>query len=154
MRTVFVTSIIVALFTGTGAAQGRTYATIVGCDTCTPSETTHSKSAAYSSQQTGVAFWTPASTKKVVVAWGQFQCGGTTAGTVTLWLGATADTTYSEGTDQRVAYFNCATPSATVAPAYTFAFPLPVVAATADHVLRVTTSAGITVDVVVHGYEK
>jgi hypothetical protein len=128
--------------------------TIVGCDTCTPSETTTSKSAAYSSTQTGTAFWTPASTRKVVVAWGEFQCGGTTAGTVTLWLGASGDTTYTEGTDQRVAYFDCATPSATVRPALTFAFQLPVVANTADHVLRVTTSAAITVDVVVHGYEK
>jgi hypothetical protein len=53
-----------------------------------------------------------------------------------------------------VAYFDCATPSATVRPVLAFGFPLPVVAGTADHVLRVTTSAAITVDVIVHGYEK
>ena len=96
------------------------------------------------------AFWTPATGKKLVVTSYQIQAGGTTAGTVQLWFGAAADTTYTRGTDL-AAFDGEFAPSATSKPGVvqTGAFP----ASTIDHVLRVTTSAAITVTVTVWGYE-
>ena len=50
--------------------------------------------------QTGVAIWTPTAGKKIVVTGFHVTTYGTTAGRVILWFGASADTTYTEGTDQ------------------------------------------------------
>jgi hypothetical protein len=135
-------------------ASGYLKIDLAACASCTAGETAVTKDAAYTTTQTGAAVWTPASGKKIYVTAVDAQCGGTTAGTVRLWFGASGDTTYSAGTDQQLLYFNCATPSATVAPTKALAFAIPVTGLTADYILRATTSAGITVDVIVHGYER
>lgn len=116
--------------------------------------TSVSKDAAYTTTQTGTAVWTPASGFRPVVTSVEFQCGGTTAGNIRLWFGATADTTFSQGTDQVLSYFDCNTPSATNAPHKEIAFPAPVSGLTVDYILRATTSANLTVVVVVHGFEQ
>ncbi|HZL92571.1 MAG TPA: hypothetical protein VFB99_02965, partial [Vicinamibacterales bacterium] len=135
-------------------SRGRVRVAIGACETCTATETAITEDAAYTTQQTGAAVWTPAAGLKVYVAAVQIQCGGTTAGTVRLWFGASGDTTYTAGTDQQLTFVNCGTPSADVAPGMVWSFPIPVAASTADFILRATTSAGITVDIIVHGYER
>lgn len=110
-----------------------------------------SKTAQYTTTQTGTALWTPATGKRIVVTSVQIQAGGTTAGTMQLWYGASADTTYTRGTDLAIFDGEFA-PSATLKPGVvqngTF------VADAADRVLRVTTSAAINpLTVTVWGYE-
>ena len=106
----------------------------------------------YTTAQTGVALWTPAAGKKYVVTDLTISTGGTTAGTVTLWQGASADTSYTAGTDP-VIFRGEFAPSATVKPGMVRSFVIPCVSTTADHILRVTTSAAITVYIQVNGYE-
>jgi hypothetical protein len=109
------------------------------------------KVAQYTTTQTGTAFWTPASGKRLVVTQYQIQVGGTTAGNFQLWYGGSADTTYTRGTDRAI-YEGDVVPSASYKPAVvspSSAWP----AAAADDVLRVTTSAGITITFNVWGYE-
>lgn len=115
--------------------------------------TTKSKSVAYTTTQTGAAVWTPGTGKRIAVTALQIQVGGATAGTVRLWFGAAADTTYTAGTDQQLAFFDPSTPSSTLAPGLIVAFAIPVVCLNTDYLLRATTSAGVTVDIIVHGYE-
>lgn len=102
--------------------------------------------------QTGAAIWTPAAGKKVVLTCLVIGTYGTTAARVIIWFGASADTTYTAGTDQPVVLASFA-PSATVKPGLVLPLPVPLAAITADHVLRITTDAGISIDVTVHGYE-
>jgi len=111
-----------------------------------------SKNGEYTTAQTGVALWTPASTKKFVVTDFTIATGGTTAGIVTLWQGASADTSYTVGTDP-VIFRGEFAPSSTSKPGVVKAFNIPYVSTTADHILRVTTSAAMTVYVQVNGYE-
>lgn len=102
--------------------------------------------------QTGTAIWTPDSGKKVVITHIGIMTGGTTSGVVTVWFGGSADTTFSQGTDQ-VVFRGEFAPSTSSKPG---AFPpitYPIYAATADHVLRYTTSANITVYITCYGYE-
>jgi hypothetical protein len=74
------------------------------------------KCAQYTTAQTGVALWTPASGKRIVLLYYQIQVGGTTAGTVQLWFEASdGDTTYTRGTDVSVFDGEFA-PSATLKP--------------------------------------
>lgn len=110
-----------------------------------------SKTAQYTTQQTGVALWTPASGKKIVVISYQIQVGGTTAGTMQLWLGGAADTTYTRGTDFAIFDGEFA-PSATLKPGVvqTGLWISP----TVDFILRVTDSAAVNpLTVTVWGYE-
>lgn len=102
--------------------------------------------------QTGVAIWTPAGGKKVVVTSLVIGSYGTTAARVIIWFGGSADTTYTAGTDQPVVLASFA-PSTSSKPGLVFAPFTPVFAVTADHVLRITTDAAISIDVTVHGYE-
>lgn len=111
------------------------------------------RDADYSTQQTGAALWTPTAGRKFAVTDVTVTSGGTTAGVVTIWQGASADTTYNAGTDNTVLRVEVA-PSATVKPGFVKAFNPPYVSTTADHVLRVTTSAAINpLYVQVNGYE-
>lgn len=110
------------------------------------------KDGEYSTQQTGTALWTPASGKKFVVSDITITTGGTTSGIVTLWQGAVADTTYTAGTDPAVFRGEFA-PSANSKPGVVKSFNIPYVSTTADHILRVTTSAAMTVYVQCNGYE-
>jgi hypothetical protein len=111
-----------------------------------------SKSGEYSTTQTGVALWTPASGRKFVITDFTISTGGTTSGIVTLWQGASADTTYTVGTDP-VLFRGEFAPSATAKPGVVKSLNIPFVSTTADHILRVTTSAAMTIYVQVNGYE-
>ena len=105
----------------------------------------------FTAAQTGTAIWTPASTKAIMVTAMQIQSYGTTAGTAILWFGATADTTYTRGTDGAIFDGEFA-PSATNKPGVYIAFPTPM-RGTADYVLRLTTTNAQSITVNVWGYE-
>lgn len=109
------------------------------------------KASQFTAAQTGTAIWTPASTKAVVVTAMQIQSYGTTAGTAILWFGATADTTYTRGTDGAIFDGEFA-PSATNKPGVYIAFPTPM-RGTVDYVLRLTTTNAQSITVNVWGYE-
>jgi hypothetical protein len=110
------------------------------------------KDVEYTSAQTGTAVWTPASGKKFVVTDFTVTTGGTTSGIVTLWQGSGADTTYSAGTDPAIFRGEFA-PSTASKPGFAKTFSVPYISTTADHVLRITTSAAMTVYVQINGYE-
>lgn len=110
------------------------------------------KAGEYTTTQTGVALWTPAAGKKFVITDITIATGGTTAGIVTVWQGAVADTTYTVGTDP-VLFRGEFIPTATANPGMVKGFTTPFVSSTADHILRVTTSAAMTLYVQVNGYE-
>jgi hypothetical protein len=106
----------------------------------------------YTTAQTGAALWTPATGRRFSVTDITISTGGTTAGVVTLWQGASGDTTYTVGTDP-VVFRGEFAPSATVKPGAIKSFTVPFVSTTVDHVLKVTTSAAMTVYIQVNGYE-
>lgn len=106
-----------------------------------------------STAQTGTAIWTPGGGKKVVVTLVQIGVGGTTAGTLTLWFGASGDTTYTAGTDQPIFEHEFA-PSATLKPGVIIGNGTGIVGmGAADEILRITTTNSLTQTIVVHGYE-
>ena len=113
---------------------------------------TFHKDGEYSTTQTGAALWTPTSGKKFVVTDFTISTGGTTSGIVTLWQGASGDTAYTTGTDPALFRGEFA-PSATAKPGIAKVLTVPFVSTTADHVLKVTTSAAMTIYVQVNGYE-
>ena len=118
-----------------------------------PVGTEFSITAQYTSQQTGVALRTPAAGNRVIVTHYQIQVGGTTAGTVQLWYGASGDTTYSRGTDRAIFDGEFA-PSATLKPGAIATKESGWPAAADDDVLRVTTSAAINpITFTIWGYE-
>lgn len=92
------------------------------------------------STQTGSDVVTPTSGKKLVVTSMQLQVGGTTAGTVQVWFGANADTTYTRGTDLAI-FDGEFKPSSTLAPGVIMNGPW--IASAADHEIHLTTSAAI-----------
>jgi len=110
------------------------------------------KSGNYTTTQTGVALWTPTAGKTVAVTYLAVSSYATTAGRVIVWFGATADTTYTAGTDQLV-WAGSFAPSANSKPGAILTFNTPVFSANVDYVLRVTTDANISLDVSVYGYE-
>jgi len=114
--------------------------------------TTFHKDGEYSTQQTGTALWTPTTGKKFVVTDFTISTGGTTAGIVTLWQGALADTTYTVGTDPALFRGEFA-PSANAKPGIAKVMTVPFISTTVDHLLKVTTSAAMTVYVQLNGYE-
>lgn len=110
------------------------------------------RDAEYSTAQTGTALWTPAAGRRFVITDITISTGGTTAGIVTLWQGATADTTFNAGADP-VIFRGEFAPSATARPGVIKTFPLPFISTVVDHLVRVTTSAAMTVYVQINGYE-
>ena len=68
-----------------------------------------------------------------------------------MWFGSSVDTIYSAGTDATV-FRGTFAPSAVTYPGVVKAFPVPIIGA-ADYVLRVTTSAAMTIYIQVNGYE-
>lgn len=109
------------------------------------------KTAQYTTAQTGVALWTPAGGKKLVIKSFQIQAEGTVAGFVQLWFGASGDTAYTRGTDLPI-FDGHFIPSATISPGVVQSGLW--IASAADHVLRVTDSAAInTLTVTAWGYE-
>jgi hypothetical protein len=106
----------------------------------------------YTTAQTGAAIWTPTTGRRFAVTDVTISTGGTTAGVVTLWQGASGDTTYTVGTDP-VVFRGEFAPSATAKPGVVKNFAVPFVSSTVDHILRITTSAAMTVYVQINGYE-
>jgi hypothetical protein len=106
--------------------------------------------AQFTTQQTSTMIWTPTSGKRIVVTSVIISTTGTTAGKITLYFGTGA---YTPGTTQPVAVINFV-PSATSNPG--------AIVALSDHVaalnvttdlLKVTSSAAVTFDLTIHGYE-
>lgn len=110
------------------------------------------KSANYTTTQTGTAIWTPAAGKKIALTSLTISSYGSTAGRVIVWFGGAGDTTYSAGTDQLV-WAGSFAASATQSPGMILSLSTPIFAATADHVLRITTDAAISLDLATYGYE-
>jgi hypothetical protein len=108
------------------------------------------KSANFTTTQTGGVIWTPGSGKKVVLTRLVVATYGTTGGRLILYFGST--TTYTPGTSQLVLAFS-AVPSATLKPGVAENYVVPVFAVTADHSLRLTTDAAVSVDITAYGYE-
>jgi hypothetical protein len=106
----------------------------------------------YTTTQTGVSLWTPTAGRKFVISDLTISTGGTTAGIVTVWQGATGDTTYTAGTDP-VLFRGEFAPSATAKPGVVKSLTIPFVSSTTDHHLKVTTSAAMTLYIQVNGYE-
>lgn len=102
--------------------------------------------------QTGTAIITPTSGKTLYIQYIQIQAGGTTAGTAQVWFGASADTTYTRGTDTAIFDGEFA-PSSTLKPGFTSTYQTGWTSGTANDVLRYTTSAAMTITITVHGYE-
>lgn len=101
--------------------------------------------ARYTTTQTGVALVTPPAGKRVVVVYYQIQAGGTTAGEVVVWFGASGDTTYTRGTDIPVFDGEFA-PSATLKPGVIAGVgdtQTPLAIGNVNDILRVTDSAAI-----------
>jgi hypothetical protein len=103
-------------------------------------------------QQTGIDLWTPSSGKRIAITYLAVSSYATTAGRVILWLGASADTTYTAGTDQLV-WAGSFAPSANARPGAIISIPNGIFAVTADHRLKITTDAAISLDITVYGYE-
>ena len=69
-----------------------------------------------------------------------------------LWFGLTADTTFTQNTDQ-VLFAASFAPSSTAKPGLVYTPATPVFCTTADMELHVTTDAAISFDLTVEGYE-
>jgi hypothetical protein len=110
------------------------------------------KSANPTTTQTGADIWTPSSGKKIVITYLAISSYATTGARVIIWLGGSADSTYTAGTDQLV-WAGSFVPSATTKPGAIISVPNGIFAVTADHRLKVTTDGGISLDITVYGYE-
>ena len=110
------------------------------------------KGANYTSQQTGTDIWTPSAGKKIAITYLAVSSYATTAGRVILWLGASGDTTYTAGTDQLI-WAGSFAPSANAKPGAIISLPNAIYAVTADHRLKITSDAAISLDITVYGYE-
>lgn len=111
-----------------------------------------SKSFNATTTQTGTDVWDPAASARIAVTSLIIGAYGTTAARLILWFGDNADTTYTAGTDQ-VLFAASFAPSATSKPGAVINFDPPIFCTTADRELHVTTDAGMSVDITVHGYE-
>jgi len=152
VRTVTALGATVAFTANISVGQSIVRAVEVGNSPHMIGQTWLNKVAQYTTTQTGTALWTPASGKRIVVTILQIQAGGTTAGTVQVWYGASGDTTYTRGTDYALFDGEFA-PSSTLKPGVIM-MPGVFLADAADRVLRVTDSAAINpLTVNAWGYE-
>jgi hypothetical protein len=103
------------------------------------------KDASFSSAQTGTALWTPASGNKYCVTDLTIVCGGVTDSVVTIF-----DQTDSSGNRLFKGAIDVVNNKQFL---HSQEFVTPYVASAADNVLKLTTSANITIDIMVHGYE-
>lgn len=103
------------------------------------------KDGSYTTAQTGQAIWTPTTGKKFVITDLVIVVGGTTDGSIKIF-----DETDSSGN-----YIFKGTIDVSNNKQYSFnhAFKTPYLAMAVNNVLKITTSADMTVDVNVHGYE-
>lgn len=110
------------------------------------------KGANYTTQQTGTDIWTPSGGKRIAITYIAISSYATTTGRVILWFGASGDTTYTAGTDQLV-WAGSFAPSANAKPGAIISVPFSIAAVTADHRLKITTDAAISLDLTIYGYE-
>jgi hypothetical protein len=110
------------------------------------------KSANVATTQTGTDIWTPSGGKKICITYMAISSYATTGARVILWLGASGDSTYNAGTDQLV-WAGSFAPSANARPGAIISLPFGISAVTADHRLKLTTDAGISLDLTIYGYE-
>ncbi len=110
------------------------------------------KDAEFTTTQTGTVIWTPNPGKKFVVSDITINIGGATDGIITIWQGASGDTTYNAGTDPAVFRGEFAS-GGTIKQQFVKNFRIPYVSTTPDHLLRITTSANITCYIQIEGYE-
>lgn len=110
------------------------------------------KGANYTTTQTGTDIWTPSSTKKICITYLAISSYATTGARVILWFGASGDSTYTAGTDQLV-WAGSFAPSANSRPGAIISLPYGITAVTADHRLKITTDAAISLDLTIYGYE-
>lgn len=106
----------------------------------------------YTTQQTGTDVWVPSAGKRIAITYVAVSSFATTAGKVVLWFGASGDTTFNAGTDQ-VVWAGSFAPSANAKPGAIVSLPNAIYAVTADHRLKITTDAAISLDLTVYGYE-
>jgi len=102
---------------------------------------------------TGIDLWDPGAGNKIGVKWYVITWSGANACRITIWQGANADTTFSDGTDRVLFDENL---SANAEGGVAFAYPLdePWETDTDDHELHLTTSADKIVSITIGGYEK
>ena len=110
------------------------------------------KGANYTTTQTGTDIWTPSGGKRIGITYLAISSYATTGARVILWLGASGDTTYNAGTDQLV-WAGSFAPSANAKPGAIVSLPFGIFAVTADHRLKITTDAAISLDLTIYGYE-
>lgn len=110
------------------------------------------KGANYTTTQTGTDIWTPSAGKRIGITYLAISSYGTTAARVIIWLGASGDTAYTAGTDQLV-WAGSFAPSANSKPGAIVSLPFGIFAVTADHRLKITTDAAISLDLTIYGYE-
>ena len=110
------------------------------------------KGANYTTTQTGTDIWTPSSGTRIGVTYLAISSYATTAARVILWFGASGDTQYNAGTDQLV-WAGSFAPSTNAKPGAIVSLPFGIFAVTADHRLKITTDAAISLDITVYGYE-
>ena len=150
-RTITTLGATVALTTTLAARSIQVAAVDVGPAPHNIGYTITGKTAQYTSAQTGAALWTPASGRRLVITSYQIQAGGTVGGTIQLWFGASADTTYTRGTDLAI-FDGEVLPSATLKPGIVQTGVWP--ASAVDHILRVTNTGTINpLTFTVWGYE-
>lgn len=106
--------------------------------------------AQYGGAQTGVAVVTPGSGKKIVLLSYDITVVGTASSDAVLWYGASADTTFTIGTDSAAFYGNFI-PSASISPGVSRSGVW--ISPTADHRLRFTAPGANTYYVSVWYYE-
>lgn len=110
------------------------------------------RSANYTTTQTGAAIWTPTGSGFIGIFNLHVSAYATTAGRVIIWFGGSADTTYTAGTDMLV-WAGSFVPSANATPGAIISAPFGIWSPTGGHILRITTSAAISLDISVHGTE-
>jgi hypothetical protein len=136
-------------------ARGKTANPSVVSYICAPGDQIW-KNAAFTTAQTGAALWTPAAGKKIAITHLVFSWSEYLTGKAIIWFGGAADTTYTAGTDQLVmvaSLFVDAAPTASLSPTIVLAPSVPIYCATADFILRLTTTTATDCDVAMYGYE-
>ena len=103
------------------------------------------KDNSFATAQTGTGLWTPATGKKFVLTDLTIICGGITDGTVTIF-----DETNSSG---NILFKGAIDISNNKQFFFFFSLRTPYVGSTINNSLKITTSAAIDIDIIMHGYE-
>ena len=104
------------------------------------------EAASYTASQTGTVLVDPTSGTLIIITHLTIGTSGTSAGRVTIWYGANADSTYTEGTD-RCIFDGTLTPSASATPGVVMAGQCFLPAAAANDEIHVTTTGDVDVNI-------